>query len=281
MASTSRAGRDLSSAILVGVILAACVIGSLALYGPAFLVIVVIAVVIAVHELAIALRAGGLHPPLAPLTILGPLVPILGWWRGLEDATIGFLVLLLAVAGWRVAAALRGRVGFTGDGRVTRDVAAGVFTAVYVPYLGTFVVLVLAQPEGDLRVLTWIGCVVFSDIGGYAVGVLTGGRHKMAPLISPGKSWEGFVGSLLFSSVWGAAFAVHALGEDWWKGVVLGCSMATAAVLGDLLESVVKRDLGIKDMGQLLPGHGGLMDRIDSILFAAPVAWAVLGALLT
>jgi phosphatidate cytidylyltransferase len=170
---------------------------------------------------------------------------------------------------WRLRAGVDGFV---------RDATAGVFVAVYVPFLAGFVTLLLKPDDGPLRVLTFILVTIASDIGGYAVGVLAG-RHPMAPVISPKKSWEGFAGSAVFCVAAGWASVVYLLDGDWWVGVLLGLVAVVMATLGDLSESLIKRDLGIKDMGDLLPGHGGLMDRLDSILFAAPAAFLLLSVL--
>jgi phosphatidate cytidylyltransferase len=279
MGTTSRAGRDLGAAIGVGLGLGGITLLSLLTYRPAFVLVVALAVVVAVGELAAALRAGGLHVPALPLLVGTPLVPILGYAGHGRAPLVAFLTLMFVVASWRIVQAVRAG-GFHGDGVVTRDLAAGIFACVYVPFLSLFVTLVLAQPEGDLRVVTWLSCVVASDVGGYAVGVATGGRHKLVPLVSPGKSWEGLAGSVALAALTGVLLMSQCLGEPGWKGLVLGSAVALASALGDLLESAVKRDLGIKDMGSLLPGHGGLLDRLDSVLVAAPVAWGVLGVLL-
>jgi phosphatidate cytidylyltransferase len=167
---------------------------------------------------------------------------------------------------WR----LRGEV----DGFV-RDATAGVFTAVYVPFLAGFVVLLLKPDDGPLRVLTFILVTIASDIGGYFVGVLAG-KHPMAPVISPKKSWEGFAGSTAFCIAAGWASVVYLLDGDWWVGVVLGLVAVVMATLGDLSESVIKRDLGIKDMSAIIPGHGGLMDRLDSLLATVAPTWLLL-----
>jgi phosphatidate cytidylyltransferase len=144
-----------------------------------------------------------------------------------------------------------------------------------VPFLGGFVVLLLAPDDGHLRVLAMLIGVVLSDTGGYAFGVFLG-RHKLAPSVSPGKSWEGLGGSVVTAAVGGALIVMFMFDDDWWRGVVLGVAVAVASTLGDLAESLLKRDLKVKDMSNLLPGHGGLMDRLDSILLAAPVAYTVL-----
>ena len=146
------------------------------------------------------------------------------------------------------------------------------------PLLGAFVVLMLVPADGAMRVVVFIVGVVASDTGGYVAGVLAG-KHPMAPTISPKKSWEGFAGSVIGSGIACWLTVTYLLDGRPWVGVLLGVAVAVTATLGDLSESLVKRDLGIKDMGRILPGHGGLMDRLDSILMVAPVAWLVLDTL--
>jgi phosphatidate cytidylyltransferase len=170
------------------------------------------------------------------------------------------------------------------DGFV-QNASAAVFTLVYVPFLGSFVALLLAEgghrlepnhvDDGVRGIITFVLVTIASDIGGYAAGVLFG-RHPMAPVISPKKSWEGFAGSALFCVAAGAALVVWVLDADWWIGVVLGLIAVVMATLGDLVESVMKRDLGIKDMSRIVPGHGGLLDRIDSLLATIAPIWLLL-----
>jgi len=159
-----------------------------------------------------------------------------------------------------------------------RDAMAATLIAVYVPYLGSFAALLAAPADGAKRVLIMLVSVVLSDTGGYVAGVFFG-KHPMAPSVSPKKSWEGLVGSVIATAAGGALLLYFLLDVAWWWGLVFGVAIAAAGVLGDLAESLVKRDLGIKDMSRLLPGHGGLMDRLDSILFAAPVAYLLLSVL--
>jgi phosphatidate cytidylyltransferase len=160
------------------------------------------------------------------------------------------------------------------DGFV-RDSTASNFTLFYVPFLGSFVALLLAEGSGAQAIVTFIVVTIASDIGGYAVGVLAG-KHPMAPVISPKKSWEGFAGSAVSCVLAGWLTVVYLLHGAWWVGVLLGAVAVVAATLGDLCESVIKRDLGIKDMSQIVPGHGGLMDRLDSLLATAAPVWLVL-----
>ena len=153
-----------------------------------------------------------------------------------------------------------------------RDVAASLLIIGYVPLLGSFAALMLAEGRGTLRVVTFMLIVVMSDTGGYVAGVLFG-KHPMAPKISPKKSWEGFAGSLVFATVAGICMAIFVLHVPFWVGIILSVCLVAVGSCGDLIESMIKRDLGIKDMSSFLPGHGGVMDRLDSLLVAAPVAW--------
>jgi phosphatidate cytidylyltransferase len=268
---TGRAGRNLPAAIGVGVALGATVLASLFFWKPAFLIVLLVAVGVGTWEMVRAVGADRAHPPLIPLLIGGPLMAGLAWFGGAETLALGLLATLLAVLVWRL-----------GDGAANyqRDVTVSTLVAVYVPFLASFAALLARSTDGDVRVLVTLLAVVLSDTGGYVSGVFLG-RHPMAPSVSPKKSWEGFVGSLVCTAL-GSAVALHYLlnGADWWRGAVFGLAVAGASVLGDLAESLIKRDLGVKDMSDLLPGHGGLMDRLDSILLAAPTAYAVLALLL-
>ena len=152
---------------------------------------------------------------------------------------------------------------------------AGVFALAYLPFLASFVAAMLVPADGPRRVLTFVIVTVCSDIGGYFAGITTG-RHKMAPAISPKKTWEGFAGSTAACLIAGWLCVTYLLHGHAWQGVLTGAAVVLAATLGDLVESVIKRDLDIKDMGTLLPGHGGVLERLDSLLIAAPVAWLLL-----
>jgi phosphatidate cytidylyltransferase len=163
----------------------------------------------------------------------------------------------------------RGAPGFV------KDIAASLAIIAYVPLLGSFAALMLAEELGGARVVTFMLIVVMNDVGGYVAGVLFG-KHQMAPKISPKKSWEGFAGSLVFGTGAGAAMSVYSLKQPFWVGIILGVALVAIGTCGDLLESMIKRDLGIKDMSSFLPGHGGVMDRLDSLLVAAPVAWLIM-----
>ncbi len=264
-----RAGRNLGAAIGVGLGLVGLVLASLLIWRPAFVGLVVAAILVGVVELTRALRAGSFRAPLVPLLIGAAAMLVLAWTRGPTGLVTGFLVTTLAVLLWRLA---DGPVGYL------RDASAGVLVALYVPLLAGFAVLLAVPDDGVARVLAFIATVVCSDVGGYAAGVLFG-KHPMAPSISPKKSWEGMAGSVLACVIVGVSLFTLTFHQPWWGGVIFGVAIAVSATIGDLGESLIKRDLGIKDMGDLLPGHGGLMDRLDSLLPSAAVAYLLLSAL--
>jgi len=262
----SRAGRNLPAAIAVGVGLGVVIVVSLLTRKELMLGVIGIAVVAGVWELRRALSLVRIRVPLVPSAVGG--VSMLGsaYVRGGEALVVTLGLTCVGILLWRIA-----------DGVLdaARDIAGGFFTAVYPSFLAGFAVLLLAADDGAARLFVFILVTVLSDVGGYVAGVLLG-RHPMAPTVSPKKSWEGFAGSVL-ACVAGGAIAVHyTLHGPWWAGAVVGACAAVAATVGDLTESTIKRDLGIKDMSAILPGHGGIMDRLDSLLLVAPVAWALL-----
>ncbi|MEU4528158.1 phosphatidate cytidylyltransferase [Micromonospora ureilytica] len=265
-----RAGRNLPAAIGVGLGLGALIVVPLAFYPLAFLPVIAAAVAVGMWEMARAVRRSGAHPPLVPLIGGGVLTVGLAWFAGPDALSLGLLVTVLGTMIWRLG---DGPAGFQ------RDLTAATLIAVYVPFLAGFAALLAAAPgDGHLRILATLIGVVLSDTGGYAAGV-SFGRHPMAPSISPKKSWEGFAGSVTAAAL-GSALLLWLMFEvaPWW-GALFGVAVSCAAVLGDLAESMIKRDLGVKDMSNLLPGHGGLMDRLDSILFAVPTAYLLLAVL--
>ncbi|TYP82719.1 phosphatidate cytidylyltransferase [Blastococcus xanthinilyticus] len=262
----SRAGRNLRAAIGVGVGLVAVIIASLLIWRPAFLGVLVAAILVAVVELTRALTKGGFHAPLVPLLVGVLAMEALAWSRGPTGLITGFFLTAVAVLLWRLAG---GPVGYR------RDAAAGILTALYVPFLAGFAVLLLVPADGAFRVLAFITTVIASDVGGYAAGVMFG-KHAMAKSISPKKSWEGMAGSVLACMLVATPILVFALEAPWWGGLAFGAALAVSSTVGDLAESLIKRDLGIKDMGDLLPGHGGIMDRLDSLLPSAATAYLLL-----
>ena len=262
-----RAGRNLPAAIAVGVGMILVVLASLFVYRQAFLGVIALAAGLGIWEMTRALKVTGARPPLIPLVAGGVLMTGLAWYGSTDALILGLLVTVLAALLWRLGDGVAG---------LRRDLEAATLISVYVPFLLSFGVL-LARPvaDGDYRVLITLLAVVLSDTGGYAAGVFFG-KRPMAPTISPKKSWEGFAGSVLAAAVGSSLLAYFLLDVPFYWGLLFGAAISVVAVLGDLAESMLKRDIGIKDMSNLLPGHGGLMDRLDSILFAVPTAFLLL-----
>ena len=266
---TSRAGRDLKAAIGVGVVLGILIIATLLVRKESFLVLMTVAVAIGMWELHVALRNVAVRASLVP-AVLGMVGMV---WAAYVHGPAGL------VTAWVLTCAVI--VLWRGSGRLDgagRDVLGGIFISTYPPLLVGFAALLLAAPDGVGRMFVFLITAVASDTGGYAAGVLFG-KHPMAPTISPKKSWEGFAGSVLLCIIAGSLTVHFFLEHPWWIGIPLGVTVAIAATIGDLMESLIKRDLGIKDMSNFLPGHGGIMDRLDSLIVVVPIVWAVLSLL--
>jgi phosphatidate cytidylyltransferase len=270
-----RAGRDLKAAVGSAIVLLGAIALSLFIWKTAFMLIVAAAVCVAVWELRKGLLAKDIDLPEQPLMIGGSVMVVVAYVWGAPALASATAVTGLVTMLWLLRRGIDGYV---------QNATASIFTLFYVPFLGSFVALMLAEgghrgagldDDGVAGIITFILVTIASDIGGYAVGVLAG-KHPMAPVISPKKSWEGFAGSAVSCVVVGWLTVVYLLDGDWWVGVALGASAVVMATLGDLCESVIKRDLGIKDMSQIVPGHGGLMDRLDSLLATAAPVWLLL-----
>lgn len=270
-AKTSRAGRNLPAAIAVGVALGGGVIATLLFAPYVWIAVVAAAIGIATHEVVRRLREGGFAIPAVPLLIGGQAMIWLTWPWGTAGALGAFGATVLVCLVWRLLSqGLK-----SAPENYLRDVAVTVFLAAWIPLCGAFGALLIYPDDGWARVFCLLLPVVFSDIGGYTAGVLFG-KHTMVPAISPKKSWEGFAGSLVAGTAAAVVAVTFLLDKPAWVGIPLGIFLVITGTLGDLVESQVKRDLGIKDMGTLLPGHGGIMDRADSILPSAAATWIVL-----
>ena len=263
---TISTGRNLPVAIGVGLFLGGLVILTLLTVPYTFLILVGLFVLAALWELTRALAAKQIMIPAIPVAVGGMLAFGLAYWQGPRDALAALALTFIAVLAWRLPGGASGYL---------RDITAGTFALTYLAGMAAFVSLMLAQPRGPHRVLLFAILAVCSDSGGYFAGILFG-RHLMAPSISPKKTWEGLAGSLAFGLAAGALGLTLLLHGKVWQGLVLGAAAVVAATLGDLVESMIKRDLDTKDMGSILPGHGGVLDRIDAMLIVAPVAWLLM-----
>jgi len=266
----SRAGRNLPAAIASGVVLGVLVIVSLVWVKWLFGVLAGVVLLIALHELVRAFGQQGIRLARTPLYLAIPLAMAAAYLEGPIALVFVIGLAFIAIIIWRLR---RGTEGYV------RDATASVFVLGYLPLMAGFVMLMLATDNGPARIVTFIVLTIGNDIGGYAAGVLFG-RHPMAPAISPKKSWEGFAGSLVAQCLLGVGLFLWLLDAPWWQGLIMGAILAVTATAGDLAESAIKRDLGVKDMGTVLPGHGGIMDRLDSLVINAFAAWALFAVFL-
>jgi phosphatidate cytidylyltransferase len=262
----SRTGRNLPVAAAVAVVLGGLVLVTLFTLKATFLAYVGLVVALALWELRQALLERGISLPLIPIVAGGAAMFTLAYWYGAQAALAALAITVVVLMAWRLPG---GPAGYL------RDLTASVFTLAYLPLMAVFVALMLSTPDGSRRTLVFILLTACSDIGAYFAGILVG-RHLMAPTISPKKTWEGLAGSVVACVAAGAIAVPTLLHGHVWQGLILGAAAVAAATLGDLVESMIKRDLEIKDMGSVFPGHGGAMDRIDSLLVMAPVAWLLL-----
>jgi phosphatidate cytidylyltransferase len=270
-----RAVRNLPAAIAVGVGLGAYVVLTLLFWRFGFVLLIALALALGSVELFTALRRRGMVAAIVPIVVGSVAIAIGSYLAGRQTPPVfSTTSVLLAALALTVLACLVWRMRGGAEAYV-RDAAASMLIVGYVPLLGSFAALLLAPQDGVARTVTFLLVVVMNDTGGYVAGVLFG-RHPMAPRISPKKSWEGFVGSVVFGTAAAVAMTVLGLHAPFWVGLVLGVTLVAVATCGDLIESMIKRDLGIKDMSSFLPGHGGVMDRLDSLLIAAPVAWLIM-----
>jgi phosphatidate cytidylyltransferase len=261
-----RAGRNLPVAIGVGLGLGGLVVLTLLTVKATFLLYMGIALAIALTELTSALAKRDINLPAIPVAAGGAAIITCTYWLKPQNALAALGLTVVAVFAWRLFGGVSGYV---------KDTTAGIFALSYLPLLASFVAAMLVPADGPRRVLTFVIITICSDIGGYFAGI-TAGHHKMAPLISPKKTWEGFAGSTAACLIAGWLCVTYLLHGRPWQGVLTGAAVVLAATVGDLVESMIKRDLDIKDMGTLLPGHGGVLERLDSLLAAAPVVWFLL-----
>ncbi len=265
-AINKRAGRKLGSSIIVSLSLVALIWFALVYRREVFAVVVTVAVLLGIREIVRAFSVRGIYISVVSLA-LGAVVLTYATWNGgaagLAIATAIAIPLLL------IQLLTKGPDGFV------QSATATTFSLLYLPFLGGFLILLAKPSTGLERVMTFVVLVGCNDTFGYIVGVLFG-KHPLVPVISPKKSWEGLIGSLVFTVIGGSLAFEYIMEMHWWIGAIVGLMIVFTATCGDLIESAMKRDLHLKDMGTLLPGHGGILDRLDSVLISAPALWLAL-----
>lgn len=269
----ARAGRNLFFAIVSGLVFAGAFVASLLFLKELFVLLVAALVSIALVELASAFRIAGRRVPRIGVVVGGLTIVGGAFFWGPEGMLLGLFAASALLTLWRLVEGLL--PGWEVAPRtLIRDVFSGLFTLVYVSFLGSFAVLLVQGDRGQWWVFALVLIVVSVDVGAYAAGV-TLGKHKMTPRISPNKTWEGFAGAAVVAVVAGVCVSLFALDQPWWVGVVLGVVVLLTATGGDLTESLIKRNLGVKDMSSWIPGHGGFLDRLDSLLPSAVGVYGV------
>lgn len=269
------AGRNLPAAITTGLVLVGIVLVATYFGPPVWYPVVCAAAVLAMWEVLTRLREHGFGVYRFAVIVLGVCMIISTWPLGYQGllATFSISALLLMFS----------RLFFHGfdtpPRNYVRDTAVSIYVLVWIGLFGSFAAMISRLETGDVGgsffILTFIACVVANDVGGYVAGVIFG-SHPMAPAISPKKSWEGFAGSVLFGAIAGILTGIFLLHTAWWHGLIFGLGIVVCATMGDLVESQFKRELGIKDMSGLLPGHGGMMDRLDGVLPASAATWLLM-----
>jgi len=270
-------GRSLSKSIAVGLLLAAIFLSSLLMYKELFIVFLSISTAIGAWELSTALREKKWYVPRVPAVVGSVLIMPATYFGGPAIQWLASIAIVAALIVWRTVHLLfeRRKANFQTLKRTVRDFGAAAFLVIYLPLTLSFGMLLLRRDDGQWWVLAFVTTVALIDSAGYLFGRIFG-KNKLAPGVSPKKTWEGLAASILFGTVSAVSFTVFVLGGAWWVGIILAAVLILAAVFGDLAESLIKRDLGIKDMSTWLPGHGGMMDRLDSMLPASLMTYLVM-----
>jgi phosphatidate cytidylyltransferase len=270
-------GRSLSKSVAVGLLLAAIFLSSLLMYKELFIVFLSISTAIGAWELSTALREKKWYVPRVPAVVGSVLIMPATYFGGPAIQWLASIAIVAALIVWRTVHLLfeRRKANFQTLKRTVRDFGAAAFLVIYLPLTLSFGMLLLRQDDGQWWVLSFVTTVALIDSAGYLFGRIFG-KNKLAPGVSPKKTWEGLAASIVFGTVSAVSFTVFVLGGEWWVGIVLAAVLILAAVFGDLAESLIKRDLGIKDMSTWLPGHGGMMDRLDSMLPASLMTYLVM-----
>ena len=274
MSTPVAGGRSLSKSVAVGLFLGGLFLLSLLIYKELFVLLAAAAAGAGAWELSSALRLKGWYVPRVPAVVGSVLIMPATYYGGAEFQWLGALVIVAALILWRTVHLFweRREAPMQAIAHTLRDYAASAFVVIYLPLMTSFTMLLLRREDGAAWVIGFVATVALIDTAGYLVGRKLG-RHKLAPGVSPKKTWEGLVASISAGTITAISFTVIFLGLDWWVGLILAAVLLLAAVFGDLAESLIKRDLGVKDMSSLLPGHGGIMDRLDSILPSALITY--------
>lgn len=274
MSTPVAGGRSLSKSVAVGLFLGGLFLLSLLIYKELFVLLAAAAAGAGAWELSSALRLKGWYVPRVPAVVGSVLIMPATYFGGAELQWLGALVIVAALIMWRTVHLFweRREAPMQAIAHTLRDYAASAFVVIYLPLMTSFTMLLLRREDGAAWVIGFVATVALIDTAGYLVGRKLG-RHKLAPGVSPKKTWEGLVASISAGTITAVSFTVISLGLDWWVGLILAAALLLAAVFGDLAESLIKRDLGVKDMSSLLPGHGGIMDRLDSILPSALITY--------
>jgi phosphatidate cytidylyltransferase len=265
-AINAKAGRKLGPSILVSLAILAVVFVTISFAPPLFAIFAWVAILLAGRELTKAYKAGGIELPVNAISIAITLLLAAAWFGRVSGLAVAIAIAIPCVLVYML---LRDPKDFV------RKSTAAAFAIFYLAFLGGFILLLAHDKEGLARIFTLVVLVSCNDTFAYIFGVLIG-KHPLAPAISPKKTWEGLVGSIIATTIGSALVFQFALDHTWWIGAGIGLVAVVTSTCGDLIESAVKRDLAIKDMGTILPGHGGILDRIDSVLFTGPAVWFAL-----
>ena len=270
-------GRSLSKSVAVGLMLAAIFLSSILIYKELFIVLLSVATAIGAWELSTALREKNWYVPRVPAVVGSVLIMPATYFGGASIQWLASLAIVAALIMWRTVHLVfeRRKANFQTLQRTVRDFGAAAFLVIYLPLTLSFGALLLRREDGNWWVLAFVTTVALIDSAGYLFGRIFG-RNKLAPGVSPKKTWEGLAASIVIGTISAVSFTVFLLGGQWWVGIIFAAALILAAVFGDLAESLIKRDLGIKDMSTLLPGHGGMMDRLDSLLPSSLMTYLVM-----
>jgi phosphatidate cytidylyltransferase len=270
-------GRSLSKSVAVGLLLAAVFLASILIYKELFILLLSVATAIGAWELSTALREKNWYVPRVPAVVGSVLIMPATYFGGASIQWLASLAIVAALILWRTVHLLfeRRKANFQTLQRTIRDFGAAAFLVIYLPLTLSFGALLLRREDGHWWVLAFVTTVALIDSAGYLFGRIFG-KNKLAPGVSPKKTWEGLAASIVIGTISAVSFTVFLLGGDWWVGIIFAAALILAAVFGDLAESLIKRDLGIKDMSSLLPGHGGMMDRLDSLLPSSLMTYLVM-----